>query len=97
MMKPTIFSNIKLLTLLLSSFWLTACANSSPDNTIKAQCFWMENYSGKYHWVDTNTIYQKKLTKAECFQLDSCDGGMGQSGGCYKWANSPDAERAPWD
>lgn len=62
-----------------------------------AQCYWMENYSGRFEWVPANPVYQKTLNKLECYSLDSCDGGGGQSGGgCYKWAISPQAERIPW-
>jgi len=63
----------------------------------KPQCFWMENYSGNFKWVPAETIYHRMLTKQECFELDSCDGGLGKSsGGCYKWATSPDAPRIKW-
>lgn len=65
---------------------------------VKPQCFWMENYSGNFKWVPASTVYHKELTKQECFELDSCDGGLGRSaGGCYKWATSPDAPRIKWE
>jgi hypothetical protein len=64
---------------------------------LAAQCFWMENYSGKFTWVSAEAVQQRILTKQECFSLDSCDGGQGGSGGgCYKWANSPEGERFAW-
>ena len=55
-------------------------------------CYWMQDhepYAFQYAgWV---TSYD------ECYALDSCDGGLGQSGGgCYKWADSADGERYPW-
>lgn len=79
------------------SLCLTACTNLNHQPAVKAQCFWMENYSGKYSWVQASSIYQKDLTQTECFRLDSCSGGMGESGGgCYKWATSPDANSLPW-
>lgn len=32
-----------------------------------------------------------------CYALDSCNGGLGASGGgCYKWADSADGEAYPW-
>jgi Leucine-rich repeat (LRR) protein len=66
-------------------------------STGKPQCFWMENYSGKFKWVPTDTIYHRMLTKQECFELDSCDGGLGRpGGGCYKWATSPEAPGIKW-
>lgn len=56
-------------------------------------CYWMESSSGKYQWVLT-----KIRTKSNCFTLDSCSGGMKQSGGgCYKWATSPAAKPESWD
>jgi len=57
----------------------------------------MENYSGKYLWVEANAVYQRILTERECFYLDSCSGGLsGSNGGCYKWAASPTANPLPW-
>lgn len=48
----------------------------------------MENYSGKYRWVDAEATWRRTLDKRECFALDSCSGGLKQSGGGYKWATS---------
>lgn len=63
----------------------------------ESQCYWMENYSGKFEWVPANAVYRTVLTKAACHDLDSCDGGSGHSGGgCYKWATAPEAERDAW-
>jgi len=56
-------------------------------------CFWMSNKPGN-PWV---AAPQGKVSKEQCFNLDSCDGGKGQSsGGCYKWATSAKAHRQPW-
>lgn len=56
-------------------------------------CYWMENTSGN-PWVPAP---QGNISKQQCYDLDSCDGGKGQSGGgCYKWATSADAQREPW-
>jgi hypothetical protein len=69
---------------------------SSPDAPIES-CFWMENTSGQFKWVPASTVYHKQLSKQECFEADSCDGGKGLSGGgCYKWATWPDAPRIEW-
>jgi hypothetical protein len=58
----------------------------------------MENYNGKFTWISTEAVQKKVLTKEECFELDSCDGGKGLScGGCYKWASSATADREPWN
>jgi hypothetical protein len=56
-------------------------------------CYWMENTSGNYCWVPADWAPSIE----DCFAMDSCDGGLGQSGGgCYKWADGSDGERAPW-
>lgn len=61
------------------------------------RCYWMENMTGEYLWIPAAEVYGEELTKEQCYELDSCDGGLGYSGGgCYKWASSPDAEREPW-
>ena len=56
-------------------------------------CYWMENTSGRYCWVPAD----RADSFAGCYAMDSCDGGKGHSnGGCYKWAQSSEAERVPW-
>ncbi|WP_159397669.1 hypothetical protein [Sorangium cellulosum] len=53
----------------------------------------MENTSGNYCWVPASWAGSVD----DCYALDSCDGGLGQSGGgCYKWADSSDGDRYPW-
>ena len=79
---------------ILTTLSLAACIKF---NTEAPQCYWMENYSNKFEWVPANAVYQRVLTKLECFDFDSCDGGKGRSGGgCYKWAISAKSERLPW-
>lgn len=57
------------------------------------RCYWMENTSGNYCWVPATWASDK----GACYALDSCDGGLGQSGGgCYKWAAGTSAPRHPW-
>ena len=76
----------------------TLTKNNAPKNDA-CQCFWMENYSGQYKWVPFESIRatEGKITKTECYALDSCDGGLGHSGGgCYKWALGPENNRVPW-
>lgn len=59
----------------------------------EAQCYWMENVTGRYDWVPATWVESFE----SCFAMDSCDGGEGQSGGgCYKWAACPTCTRAPW-
>lgn len=72
---------------------LSACATreepESPAAT--AQCYWLSNEGAG--WVS-----RPDLTDAElCFEMDSCSGGVGLSGGgCYKWALGADAPATPW-
>jgi hypothetical protein len=76
---------------------MSVCGCNQSVSDGKPQCFWMEIYSGKFKWVPADTIHHRMLTKQECFELDSCDGGLGRpGGGCYKWATSPDAPRIKW-
>ncbi len=57
----------------------------------------MENISGKFEWVITDVIYDEGLSKKQCLNLDSCNGGNGLSmGGCYKWAKSPNDKASSW-
>lgn len=56
-----------------------------------ATCFWREQ--GKDTWIS----WPKAPTKQACFDLDSCSGGLGKSGGgCYKWTTGPKAQPEPW-
>ena len=56
------------------------------------RCYWMENYSGQYQWVPANTVYGREPSREECFELDSCNGGKGRSGGgCYRWSAAVDS------
>ncbi|RJG42124.1 hypothetical protein [Motilimonas pumila] len=64
-------------------------ANSLPS----LSCYWMENY-GNFSWVSAP---QGKLSKQQCYDLNSCgDGGKQSGGGCYKWASGPDQPAQPW-
>ncbi len=70
---------------------LNNCEAQLPIEEEDANCYWMENYSGKFEWVETDN------SKQECFELDSCDGGLARSsGGCYKWAKTANGARLEW-
>ena len=61
------------------------------------QCYWMENQTGKFEWVATEIALSQAYTYQQCFEADSCDGGLGASGGgCYKWSNTANSPRLPW-
>ncbi len=59
-----------------------------------AQGYWMENYSGEYKWIPTNSReygimagpYMQYIARTEegIRALDR-DGGDLSGGGCYKW------------
>lgn len=79
----------------LVSLSFTTFARSSDNGY---HCYWMEDYSGKYEWIDTEEAGLGYMSKQRCYAMDSCDGGLGYSrGGCYKWARSAQSEREPWD
>lgn len=83
-----------ILTFFLS---LANCIATLPIEEEDANCYWMENYSGKFEWVATENYFGKKYNKKECFEFDSCDGGLGKSGGgCYKWAETANDPRLEW-
>ena len=60
-------------------------------------CFWMES-KRPYCWVPAEIGFYRGGGKQQCFELDSCDGGLGgSSGGCYKWAYSESSKRIDWN
>lgn len=54
-------------------------------------CYWLDPGSDKKEW--TLTIVNKK---SDCYALDSCHGGLGKDGNCYKWAKTADGEGEGW-
>lgn len=57
----------------------------------KGACYWMTQDGSQ--WVSAPEVE----TKTQCFALDSCSGGQGQSGGgCYKWSKSAAAPAEKW-
>lgn len=82
---------ISLLALLLLS---SGC--NAVEKKENYSCYWKENYSKKYEWVSAKSVYKGATNKKKCFELDSCDGGLGKSGGCYKWSSGPNAKRQAW-
>jgi len=83
---------------------LYGCQPLQPNDNYPEEdlgkCYWMENFSGEYQWIAvegnlSDTV--QGISKKSCFALDSCNGGLGQSGGgCYKWALSNDKMPEPW-
>ena len=68
----------------------TAGCASLPIHSRNA-CYWMTEDGSR--WVLMSDV----KTKKQCFELDSCSGGQGMSGGgCYKWAPNTDAKARPW-
>ncbi len=92
-MKKNIIQSI--LVFALCSFMLLVSGFTAAEDSLAAteQCYWMENTSGNFNWVPAGWAPSKQ----DCYAQDSCDGGLGQSGGgCYKWATDPQAARQPW-
>jgi hypothetical protein len=73
---------------------LSACATGDEQPAAPAavaQCYWLSNEGAG--WVARPDLVDAEL----CFEMDSCSGGVGLSGGgCYKWAIAPNAPATPW-
>jgi hypothetical protein len=71
---------------------LSACTTKKESAAaVAAQCYWLSNEGAG--WVARPDVPEKEL----CFEMDSCSGGVGMSGGgCYKWATGPDAPAVSW-
>jgi hypothetical protein len=74
---------------------LSACATQHEPAAVtaaaQAQCYWLSDEGAG--WVARPDLADAEL----CFEMDSCSGGLGMSGGgCYKWAASEEAPAAPW-
>lgn len=69
----------------------SAAPAAAPVEAIH-QCYWLSN-TGE-GWVPRPEFPGPDF----CYELDSCSGGIGMSGGgCYKWATGPDKPGMPWD
>jgi hypothetical protein len=70
---------------------LAACATSDEPPAAAAQCYWLSNQGEG--WVVRPDLSEAGL----CFEMDTCSGGVGLSGGgCYKWAVGPRGSATPW-
>lgn len=65
-------------------------APSSGTPNPPGTCYWMQSFP-PWSWAEFNASY------FECYQYDSCGGGLSYSGGgCYKWSTSPSDPAVPW-
>ena len=72
---------------------LSACATRDEPAApaAVAQCYWLSNEGAG--WLERPDLPDAEL----CFEMDSCSGGGGLSGGgCYKWAMSAEAPGLRW-
>jgi hypothetical protein len=96
----TVKKNIiqSILVFAVCSFMLLVSGFTAAENSLAAlgeQCYWMENSSGQFYWVPAPQT--PAPSKSQCYQLNSCGDGGGQSGGgCYKWAIAAQAPALPW-
>lgn len=61
------------------------------DHREPKACYWLSNVTNE--WQE----WPEAPTRQRCFELDSCSGGRGDSGGgCYKWAASANAPQNNW-
>lgn len=75
---------------------LPGCATTTPETpgsrtAAAQQCYWLSNEGAGW-------VARPDLTDAEtCFEMDSCSGGGGMSGGgCYKWTVGADGAQTAW-
>jgi hypothetical protein len=65
---------------------ISVCQCQSTEEPV---CYWMEVFSGNFCWVPTSEALGQAYDEQECFNLNSCGPGGGQSGGgCYLWSDS---------
>lgn len=84
---------ISLIAMIVITGAVSACAtrDGPAAPAAAAQCYWLSNEGAG--WVARPDLADAEL----CFEMDSCSGGVGLSGGgCYKWAIGADAPAAPW-
>jgi hypothetical protein len=69
-----------------------AALPAGPAPAVPSQCYWLSDMGEG--WVARPDLPDPDY----CYELDSCAGGAGMSGGgCYKWAEGADAPALPWD
>ena len=72
------------------AFACSVAACASFEQTPRA-CYWLSNINNQWE------VMPSAETRTRCYELDSCSGGLGQSGGgCYKWTTSPSAPQNTW-
>ena len=71
---------------------VSACGTLNPfHQQAPAQCYWLSNVTNQ--WQARPDVDTRQL----CYQLDSCSGGQGESGGgCYKWTAGPNDPQNRW-
>lgn len=86
---------MKKLWFLIAILALTGCKTFNFSS--EPHCYWKENYSGKYRWIPSEEAIGEEYSKTACYAADSCNGGLGQSGGgCYKWSVGAKGDALPW-
>jgi len=73
----------------------SACAVTYEEGPSRYQapmaCYWLSNVTNR--WQSMPQVQSRQ----QCYELDSCSGGLGASGGgCYKWSTGPDGPQYRW-
>lgn len=83
-----------LLAVSAATLTIAACAALGPFDGTQvqpAQCYWLSNVTNQ--WQTMPDVENRQ----QCYELDSCSGGLGQSGGgCYKWTVGPNDAFKHW-
>jgi hypothetical protein len=71
---------------------VSACAtlfHHEPEPPLA--CYWLSNVTNQWQAMP------QVQARQQCYELDSCSGGLGMSGGgCYKWSRGPDGPQGHW-
>lgn len=71
---------------------VSACAtlfDARPEQPMA--CYWLSNVTNRWE------AWPEAPSRQRCYELDSCSGGLGMSGGgCYKWSTGPDGPQGRW-
>lgn len=89
---------IKQTIFILLALSFASCAAKPKAYLYNGTCYFFGNQPGRNYWISTVDAFGGQFNKKDCFLADSCNGGVGMSGGgCYKWAKSADAPPESWE
>jgi hypothetical protein len=89
--RSVLAASVVTLSLALSGCGTVVLPSAQKNMGAGMSCYWMTPDGSRWE------LQPDVQTKRQCFELDSCSGGQGASGGgCYKWAPMANAKAEPW-